>query len=205
MDQEKIQEQEELEETEAAPPAKKGMNSFTAIVLIAAAAVIFFFMLSKGESPASSKADGCGVNFQSAWGQTPSAVWLDFNTYNEAKAISTFDITYPEQPLADYPNETYKAYSRQVMEVAWKNDAGEEGLRFSKAYTCNGYEIYEPEDGEYRSIQLMDVGGIDVREYGDGEKVSMLFFVKGDYSYTILMTENPMVREEAEAFVSQID
>jgi hypothetical protein len=205
MDQEKIQENEELEETETPQPGKKGINSFTAIVLIAAAAVIFFFMMSRGESPASSKSDGCGVNFQSAWGQTPAAVWVDLGSYNEAKAISTFDITYPQNPLADYPNETYRAYSRQIIEVAYTDEAGKEGIRFSKAYTCNGFEPYEPEDGDFRSIQIMDVGGMDVKEYGDGEKVSILFFVRGDYSYTILLTENPMEREQAEAFVSQID
>ena len=110
-----------------------------------------------------------------------------------------------EGPTPEFDNESFKGYSRQVFEVAYSDDAGKEGIRFSKAYTCNGFEVYEPEDGVFRSIQIMDVDGIDVKEYGDGEKVSLLFFVKGDYSYTILCPDNPMPREDAEVFVSQLD
>jgi hypothetical protein len=33
----------------------------------------------------------------------------------------------------------------------------------------------------------------------------MLFFAKGDYSYTILMNDNPLSREEAESFVTKLN
>ena len=44
-----------------------------------------------------------------------------------------------------------------------------------------------------------------VKEYGDGETVSILFIAKGDYSYTILMLDDPLPAEKAEAFVSQLN
>ncbi len=205
MDQEETREIQE-EKTNVPKDGKKGMNLYTLIVLSVAAVLIFAWMMFGDGGPSGKNgADGCGVNFQSAWGQSPAAVWVDLPNYSQTRAVATFDFTYPEHPLEGFDNESFKGYSRQVFEVAYSDDAGKEGIRFSKAYTCNGFEVYEPEDGVFRSIQIMDVDGIDVKEYGDGEKVSLLFFVKGDYSYTILCPDNPMPREEAEVFVSQLD
>lgn len=189
--------------SEKAP--KLSTKAFTSIVLAAAAALIVIYMIFSGGSGVKNDADGCNVNFQSAWGQTPNAIWIDLPSYAETKAIATFDFEYPESPLKGYDTETYRAYSRQVFEAAYLDANGNEGIRFSKAYTCNAYEIYEPKDGEFRSIYRNDVDGIEVKEYGDGETVSILFFAKGDYSYTILMRDNPMAPADAEALVSQLN
>ena len=183
---------------------KLSNKAFTGLVLAGAAVLIVIFMVLNGGG-VKNDADGCNVNFQSAWGQSPNAVWVDLNTHGENKAVATFDFEYPSAPLAGYENPVYRAYSRQVFEVGFQDASGKEGIRFSKAYTCNAFEIYEPKDGAYRSIVRNDVDGIEVKEYGDGEKVSILFFAKGDYSYTILMTDNPLPAAEAEAFVSQLN
>lgn len=184
---------------------KKSNNAFVGIVLAGAAVLIVLYMVFSGGGGVKNKADGCNVNFQSAWGQSPSAIWIELNSYAENKAVATFDFEYPKHPLEGYDNESFRAYTRQVFEAAFSNDEGKEGIRFSKAYTCNAYEIYEPEDGAFRSILRNDVDGIEVKEYGDGEKVSILFFAKGDYSYTILMLDDPLPAEQAEAFVSQLN
>lgn len=180
-------------------------KAFTGIVLAAAAVLIVIFMIFSGGSGVKNDSDGCNVNFQSAWGQTPNAIWIELNSYAETKAIATFDFEYPASPVKGYETESFRAYTRQVFEVAYVNDSGKEAIRFSKAYTCNAYEIYEPEDGMFRSILRNDVDGIEVKEYGDGENVSILFFAKGDYSYTILMTDNPLPQAEAEALVSKLN
>lgn len=180
-------------------------KAFTGIVMAAAAVLIVIYMVFSGGSGVKNDADGCNVNFQSAWGQSPGAIWIDLNSYAETKAIATFDFEYPEAPLAGYDTQTFRAYTRQVFETAFTDESGKEGIRFSKAYTCNAFEIYEPDDGMFRSILRNDVDGIEVKEYGDGETVSILFFAKGDYSYTVLMTDNPLSQQEAEAFVSKLN
>ncbi len=205
MENEEVKEEIKEEEKKAPPAPESGFGNAGKIIVLAIAAVLAIFMIFRNGKAGNSEADGCNVNFQSAWGQTPTAVWIDLNSYNEAKAVAVFDFEYPSQPLAGYETEAFRAYSRQVFEVAYFDASGKEGIRFSKAYTCNAYEIYEPKDGEYRSIQIADIDGMDVKEYGDGETVSMLFFAKGDYSYTILMNDNPLSREEAESFVTKLN
>lgn len=185
--------------------SKMSTKTFATIALAAAGALIVIYMIFSGGGGVKNQSDGCNVNFQSAWGQTPNPIWIDLNSYAENKAVATFDFSYPEKPLAGYETESFRAYSRQVFEVAFRDENGNEGIRFSKAYTCNAYEIYEPKDGEYRSILRNDVDGVEVKEYGDGQTVSILFFAKGDYSYTVLMKDHPLSAAEAEAFVSQLD
>lgn len=186
-------------------PKSSNTKNFTMIVMAAAAVLIFLYMIFSGGGGVKNDADGCNVNFQSAWGQSPSAVWVDLDSYGQAKAVATFDFEYPEGPVNGGSNEKFRAYSRQVFEVAYTDDEGNEKIRFSKAYTCNEFEIYEPDEGAFRSILRNDVDGTEVKEYGDGKTVSILFFAKGDYSYTVLMENNPLSPEEAEALVAKMN
>ena len=202
MDQEETREIQE-EETNVPKDGKKGMNLYTLIVLSVAAVLIFAWMMF-GE--VAGDVDAGDLSLVAV--EEIHDVVLGILVHDGEGSVDKDPVGgghCVQHPLKGFDNESFKGYSRQVFEVAYSDDAGKEGIRFSKAYTCNGFEVYEPEDGVFRSIQIMDVDGIDVKEYGDGEKVSLLFFVKGDYSYTILCPDNPMPREDAEVFVSQLD
>ena len=185
---------------------KEGINIYVAIVLVVAillvAANIMFFKGKGGASEATG--NGCGINAHSAWGQTPATVWVELNSYLEAKAVAEFDFETPENPLEEYPELHYRAYTKEVFEVYFTDASGNEGIRFSKAHECDGKEVYEPKDGAFRSIFVEDVNGTDVKEYGDGKTVSILFWVDGEYSYTILADKNPLDKEFAESLISKI-
>lgn len=185
---------------------KEGMSIYTAIVMVVAILlVVAYMMFFKGKGGTSeATGNGCGINAHSAWGQTPATVWVELGSYLEAKAVTEFDFETPENPLDEYPEIHYRAYTKEVFEVYYTDAAGKEGIRFSKAHECDGKEVYEPKDGVYRSLLIEDVNGTDVKEYGDGEKVSILFWTDGEFSYTILAEDNPLDKEFAESLISGI-
>ena len=188
--------------SENKPEKKIDMKSIAMIVmLIGAVAVVGFIMSITGQFKTSK---GCNVNPQSAWGQTTPSVWVELNSYAEAKAVTVFDFETPENPRSGYDNIHYRAYTREIFEIWYTDDAGKEGIRFSKKHSCDGSEIYEVEK-KYRSVNIVDVGGVDVTEYGDGETVSYAAWAIGDYSYAILAIDDPLTKEELEKFVPQLN
>lgn len=143
--------------------------------------------------------NGCNMNPQSAFGQSTASVWTDHEGYASAKVIAGFDFDTPEDPSAVYTNVHYRTYTSQIFEIYYTNDAEEEGLKFSKAYTCNGAQVYTA-SRQFRSVVIEDVGGYEVQESGDGETVSIAFWVDGDYSYTILAND-PLPKDRIEELI----
>lgn len=178
-------------------------NLYKIIAMVIVAAGVIVFTLFSG-SRRSSSADGCRVNEYSPFGQAQQGVWVDLNSYAEAYAVSRFDMEYPKQPLAEYPNEHFRAFSKMFMEVYYTDDAGEEGVRFTKGYTCNGAEVYDFKDMTFRSTMIETVGDIDVTERGDGETVSAATWYVGDYSYGILALDHPLSRDVIESMIRQM-
>ena len=182
-------------------PEKLNAKSLIMIAgMIAAIALVGYIMTITGQMKTSS---GCNVNPQSPWGQSQPSVWVDLDTYGEAKAVTNFDFTYPETPRSEYPDIHYRAYTKEIFEVWYTDDAGKEGIRMAKKYSCDGSEIYEVKK-EYRSVNIVDIGDVEVKEYGDGESVSVASWSVGDYSYEILVTEDPMAKEELEALIPKM-
>ena len=171
-------------------------------LVIVAAGVIVFTLLSQNSR--SSTVDGCRVNDYSPFGQAQQGVWVDLNSYAEAYAVSNFDMEYPGQPLADYPEEHFRAFRRMFMEVYYTDSSGEEGVRFTKGYTCNGSEVYDLKDMTFRSTMIETVGDIDVTERGDGDTVSVATWYIGDYSYGIMALDHPLSKETIEAMIPQL-
>lgn len=178
-------------------------NLYKIIALVIVAAGVIVFTLFSGNRNKDT-ADGCRVNEYSPFGQAQQGVWVDLNSYAEAFAVSRFDMEYPEQPLEGYPNEHFRAFNRMFMEVYYTDDAGEEGVRFTKGYTCNGAEVYDFKDMTFRSTMIVSVGDIDVTERGDGETVSAATWYVGDYSYGIMALEHPLSREVMESLIRQM-
>ena len=119
-------------------------------------------------------------------------MWLDFDSLRAASLIANFEVEMPENPQPDlYPNVHYRAYTNVVVEEWFTNDEDEEGVRFSKAYTCDGSELYEA-NITFRSTNIVDVGDIEVTERGDGDTISMASWSIGDYSYSILALNTPI-------------
>lgn len=179
-------------------------NLYKIIGLVLVAAAVIVFTLYSGNRRTDT-VDGCRVNEYSPFGQAQQGAWVDLNSYAEAFAVSHFDMSYPEQPLAGYGNANFRAFNRLFMEVYFTNDAGEEGVRFTKGYTCNGAEVYDTDNMTFRSTIIETVGDIDVTERGDGETVSMATWYIGDYSYGILALDHPLPKEVLESFVSQLN
>ncbi len=178
-------------------------NLYKIIALVIVAAGVIVFTLFSGNR-GNSSVDGCRVNEYSPFGQAQQGMWVDLNSYAEAFAVSKFDMEYPKQPLAEYPNENFRAFSKMFMEVYYTDDAGEEGIRFTKGYTCNGAEVYDFKDMTFRSTMIETVGDIDVTERGDGETVSAATWYVGDYSYGIIALEHPLSREVMESLIVQM-
>ena len=179
-------------------------NIYKIIGLVVVAAGVIVFTLYSGNSHADPN-DGCRVNDTSPFGQAPVAQWVELNTYQEAYAVSYFDMNYPKEPIAGYPEEHFRAYNRQYMEVYFTNAQGEEGIRFTKGYTCNGAEVYDTSNATFRSTVIQNVDDIDVTERGDGDTVSLATWYVGDYSYGINAMKHPLSREEMEALVRELN
>ncbi len=168
------------------------------LAIVMAVGVMIAMIVSRKTEPET--ANGCGVNPQSAFGQTTQSVWVDQAGYAAAKVSAGFDFETPDQPLTDYPAVHYRTFSYQIMEVSWRNEAGEEGIMFSKAYTCNGAQIYQA-NRQFRSVVVETVDGLEVQESGDGDTVGMAFWTDGDYSYTIMALDHPLPKETMEDLV----
>ena len=171
-------------------------------LVLVAGGVIAFTLLSGNRN--SNTTDGCRVNEYSPFGQAQQGVWVDLNSYAEAYAVSYFDMEFPEKPLPAYPNDHYRAFKRMFMEVYYTDDAGSEGVRFTKGYTCNGAEVYDTDGMTFRSTVIETVGDVDVTERGDGEKIAMATWYVGDYSYGIQALEHPLDKDVMEALVRQL-
>ena len=178
-------------------------KSYMLILAIVIAIGVMIFMIVSRRGEKETTINGCGVNPQSAFGQTTQSVWVDHEGYAAAKVLAGFDFETPDQPLADYAHVHYRTYTQQIFEISWRNDADKEGILFSKAYTCNGAQVYKA-NRNFRSVVVETVGDIEVQESGDGESVAMAFWVDGDYSYTIMALDDPQPKEDIENMIKEI-
>ena len=191
-----------MDEENREPEQKPGYTkSFILVMAVLMAAGVLIFMIISGRSQQET-INGCGVNPQSAFGQTTQSVWVEHDGYAAAAVLAGFDFETPDTPLKDYPVPVYRTYTQQIMEVSWRNEAGEEGILFSKAYTCNGAEVYHA-NRQFRSVVIETVGGYEVQESGDGDTVGMAFWVDGDYSYTIMALDHPLAKDAIEELIRE--
>ena len=176
---------------------KSGISAKTYVLIVIAIAAIgvLIMTLTNGKEL---QGNACGVNYQSPFGQQQTAMWIDVDSLRAASLIANFEAEIPENPQPDlYPNTNFRAFTNVVIEEWFTNDAGEEGVRFSKAYTCDGSELYEP-NVTFRSTNIVDVGGLEVTERGDGETVSMASWSIGEYSYSVLSLKTPLEKDVLE-------
>lgn len=178
---------------------KKNSEKNYMLIILGVVALIAIVMTLGGSNAV--KPDGCGTTPISPFGQQQQAMWIDFDSLRAASLIAGFETELPENPLADeYPNDNYRAFTDVMVEVYYTNDAGEDGVRFGKAHTCDGREVYEP-NITFRSTNIVDVGDLEVTERGDGETISMATWAEGEYSYGILTLDDPVPKEVMENMI----
>ena len=184
---------------------EKTKNNKAYILIMAAVAALFVIIYTLvGGGSSSDEGNGCHMNQTSAFGQGQQAMWLDAPTAVQAATLAGFEFKYPENPSDKYTVVTFKTYSNQIFEVIFSNEAGEKGLQFDKAYTCDGSKIYNVKQ-TYAMIATKELGRHEVTSYGDGEKISLAVWSEGDYSYGIDATGCPLSEDEIAALIAQME
>lgn len=172
----------------------KKNTSFVYLVLSLVGVVMIISLIFRQQN----QDQGCNVNPQSPWGQSQASVWTAFDRYEEARVIADFDFQYPKM---DGSIEKYAVYTKELLQVTVLKDDTEQ-YRLMKAYTCGAKELYAPQK-DYALIQKETISGINVRMYGDQERVNIANWSIGDYSYG-LYSEKGLTKEELTDFVEQM-
>lgn len=182
-------------------PPQKSNSKVTMYILLAAAIVVGILTIHQ-MGLGSSKDEGCKVIPTSAFGQGPQQMWMELDTDVAAAEGAKFTLEVPENPIAGYTNKKYEVYTYQIYEIRYYNDAQEEGMRISKGIMC-GNPVYDVNE-KYKSTNIVEVGDLEVTEYGDGTNVSIATWESGDYSYFIAAWKDALAKDEMEELIKQI-
>ena len=108
------------------------------------------------------------------------------DTLDEAAKIAGFSLETPTE-YADYNSLVIQAIADDMIEVIYFDaEKTHEGLRIRKA---NGTDDISGDYNEYKEVNVVKVGELEVTEKGNDGNISVASWTDGTYSYSINVDE----------------
>ena len=123
------------------------------------------------------------------------------DTLDEAAKIAGFSLETPTE-YADYNSLVIQAIADDMIEVIYFDaEKTHEGLRIRKA---NGTDDISGDYNEYKEVNVVKVGELEVAEKGNDGNISIATWTDGTYSYSINVDEALLNVDDISNLISNI-
>lgn len=123
------------------------------------------------------------------------------DTLDEAAKIAGFSLETPTE-YADYNSLVIQAIADDMIEVIYFDaEKTHEGLRIRKA---NGTDDISGDYNEYKEVNVVKVGELEVTEKGNDGNISIATWTDGTYSYSINVDEALLNADDVSNLISNI-
>jgi hypothetical protein len=123
------------------------------------------------------------------------------DTLDEAAKIAGFSLETPTE-YADYNSLVIQAIADDMIEVIYFDaEKTHEGLRIRKA---NGTDDISGDYNEYKEVNVVKVGELEVTEKGNDGNISIATWTDGTYSYSINVDEALLNVDDISNLISNI-
>ena len=123
------------------------------------------------------------------------------DTLDEAAKIAGFSLEAPTE-YADYNSLVIQAIADDMIEVIYFDaEKTHEGLRIRKA---NGTDDISGDYNEYKEVNVVKVGELEVTEKGNDGNISIATWTDGTYSYSINVDEALLNVDDISNLISNI-
>ena len=123
------------------------------------------------------------------------------DTLDEAAKIAGFSLEAPTE-YADYNSLVIQAIADDMIEVIYFDaEKTHEGLRIRKA---NGTDDISGDYNEYKEVNVVKVGELEVTEKGNDGNISIASWTDGTYSYSINVDEALLNVDDISNLISNI-
>ena len=123
------------------------------------------------------------------------------DTLDEAAKIAGFSLETPRE-YADYNSLVIQAIADDMIEVIYFDaEKTHEGLRIRKA---NGTDDISGDYNEYKEVNVVKVGELEVTEKGNDGNISIASWTDGTYSYSINVDEALLNVDDISNLISNI-
>ena len=123
------------------------------------------------------------------------------DTLDEAAKIAGFSLEAPTE-YADYNSLVIQAIADDMIEVIYFDaEKTHEGLRIRKA---NGTDDISGDYNEYKEVNVVKVGELEVTEKGNDGSISVATWTDGTYSYSINVDEAILGSDDVDNLISNI-
>ena len=123
------------------------------------------------------------------------------DTLDEASKIAGFSLETPTE-YADYNSLVIQAIADDMIEVIYFDaEKTHEGLRIRKA---NGTDDISGDYNEYKEVNVVKVGELEVTEKGNDGSISVATWTDGTYSYSINVDEAILGSDDVDNLISNI-
>ena len=123
------------------------------------------------------------------------------DTLDEAAKIAGFSLEAPTE-YADYNSLVIQAIADDMIEVIYFDaEKTHEGLRIRKA---NGTDDISGDYNEYKEVNVVKVGELEVTEKGNDGNISVATWTDGTYSYSINVDEALLNVDDISNLISNI-
>ena len=123
------------------------------------------------------------------------------DTLDEAAKIAGFSLEAPTE-YADYNSLVIQAIADDMIEVIYFDaEKTHEGLRIRKA---NGTDDISGDYNEYKEVNVVKVGELEVTEKGNDGNISIASWTDGTYSYSINVDEALLNADDISNLISNI-
>ena len=123
------------------------------------------------------------------------------DTLDEAAKIAGFSLEAPTE-YADYNSLVIQAIADDMIEVIYFDaEKTHEGLRIRKA---NGTDDISGDYNEYKEVNVVKVGELEVTEKGNDGSISVATWTDGTHSYSINVDEALLNADDISNLISNI-
>ena len=123
------------------------------------------------------------------------------DTLDEAAKIAGFSLEAPTE-YADYKTTLIEAIEDDMIEIIYFDaERTHEGLRIRKA---NGTDDISGDYNEYKEVNVVKVGELEVTEKGNDGNISIASWTDGTYSYSINVDEALLNADDISNLISNI-
>lgn len=168
-------------------PQKKGVNLWVAGVFILILFAVVFLVLKKSGSILVDPSEWA----KGGWGHR-SYVYVELDTSSQADKAANFTFHVPDE-IDGLTNKEYWIVDNYIYDVRYVDDEGQTSIILHK---CQKDDLESADTNSYKSINTVDIDGMEVVEKGQDGKVMSVLWKKKNCYYQILTNEAHMLNPE---------